>query len=819
MAPRSGSSGHPEAATAATRSAPCDSHGSATRSAPGEPSVQVRSAPIITALPQAGNTWVQRAGVSAPQAMRHGRGGPTQAAPAAAPSVFGHAGDGAIHAELPLASAQVGGNAPPPPAAQSVAPPGAPSLAGSDGPVAGGSPAGATTAAHEQDAARTRALLARKVLQQWPRQWLAALPHDLQARGRHIQYLATQGAAAPEYVARDKDPEWPPERIPDTSSAISAAQAFDLKGWALDATSLAYLEALEPGAQELPKSEQRFAVDEWRSEHQRVCKHCASTLHPKCYIGKLLRCFTHGFRIPWIAPPTRQPPQINHGPVSKFPRWLAKEGARMLEGCAIARAEQTDLKRSSPLLVVTRDEDCIRGRELFQDPFFTIDGDDAFERLTAECERRNAPPPKLRLVVDLSAPAADGVSVNEMIRHLPLGMASPADLIGFIEPNARGIVIDLERAYWSIPIALEDRPYLGFHLGDQSYQYTTAPFGASCSVWMQSLISAEVLRYMRGRGLQSVVYIDDFGIVVPPGADAEAAKAVALDLLKRLGLKVNPAKVTGPATLFRFLGLWIDTTRMCVTIEPIKAASSLQDLKTLLDKLHARTPVTQPTRALARTLVGRLSWMAALTQGGRCRLAFLWSVAEGSTKRWVGPAVKDLLWWLPVLARWASNDRPKLVGGRLLTQQSLDAAHLVVSDASDTGAGYWHGPLMGDAPLAASAFSFTSAQRTKSSTLREALAVQHFVRHHVEEARGRLVIFCTDNSALAFLLSNGRPREMAATLRPLLDTADAYEFTIMGLFVPRELNHVADALSRVAPDTHRQTITGTIAAVMAAATH
>ncbi len=662
-----------------------------------------------------------------------------------------------------------------------------------------------------------RTHLIHRVLQAWPGASFAALPHELQVRGRQLQHLSTLGISPSTYIARRKDSDWPPAKIPNTSDAQSSAHAFELKGWALHAPSIAYKEALQSGEAELPIAEQRLQVQAWRTEHQRACEHCAASLHPDCYMSELLRCFTHGFRVPWSSLPAPHPRMHNTPTVTKFRRWVTSELARMREGNAIATASEEQVRRSSPLIVIVREEDCIRGRRILNDPRFDITDDDSFERMTAKCDELREPRPKLRLVVDLSATPSRKSSVNGHIRKLPLALSSPADLIAFMEPGAQGIVIDLERAYWQLPIAQEDRPYFGFWFEDQHYWYTTAPFGASCSVWMQSLVSAEALRYLRTRGLQAAVYIDDFGIVVPPHMDAPAHKQLATDLLRALGLGINLTKVTGPDWLFRFLGLWLNTHSMQVTIDPGKAQAAWLQVTRILSRIHSRTPVTIVDRIHARTLAGRLSWMAILTQGGRHRLAALWAVATGEALSWPDTATRDLQWWSSCLQRWYEKEIPAIGGGRLLTQQSLQSAYLVVSDASDTGAGYWHGPLAAPGPLTAVAFAFTPEQRTSSSTMREAIAVDHFLRTQQEHYRGQLIICCTDNMALAHLLSSGRAKHMARTIRTMLDTADSAKSSILGLFIPRELNDVADALSRVAPVDCHQTITGTIDTVLAAA--
>lgn len=477
----------------------------------------------------------------------------------------------------------------------------------------------------------------------------------------------------------------------------------------------------------------------------------------------------------------------------------------MLSGMAVERVTADQVSRTSPLLVVIRDEDQIRGRELFKDNTFELNCDAAYQRLLRECIRLKLPKPKLRLVVDMSHAPSNLGSVNDHVKPLPFSMSSVADLLGHVEQGARGIVIDLERAYWQLPIAMEDRPHLGFSFGGHFYRFSSCPFGASFSAWFQSVVSAEAARFLMAIGMLVVVYLDDFGIVVPNGADAEAVKQRALTLLRILGFSVNDDKVTGPDTTFKFLGIWIDTIALVAKVDRMKARDTLE-LAEYVGTRNERSGIPRLDRVLARKLAGRLSWMSILAQGGKHRLRWLWKVAEGSVHLFPHPLTLDLFWWRTQLSRWAEGDEPQVVGGRLVTQEALQRAYVVVSDASNTGAGYWHCPLQStDEPLAG-AFAFKGKDRTASSTKREALAVLDFLRTHPDKVRDRVVLFVTDNLALSHLLNQGHSDRLAPTLRTAMDLADSLNTAVLGLFIPRELNQLADTLSRVAPSTTRASI-------------
>ena len=72
------------------------------------------------------------------------------------------------------------------------------------------------------------------------------------------------------------------------------------------------------------------------------------------------------------------------------------------------------------------------------------------------------------------------------------------------------------------------------------------------------------------------------------------------------------------------------------------------------------------------------------------------------------------------------------------------------------------------------------------------------VREHGRKWRGRLLNVATDNTGAIFSLNAGRAKSRAARqlMRDLADAMQEFEIDIAAQWVPRELNVVADLLSR-----------------------
>ncbi|KAM7284238.1 uncharacterized protein ISCGN_001335, partial [Ixodes scapularis] len=71
------------------------------------------------------------------------------------------------------------------------------------------------------------------------------------------------------------------------------------------------------------------------------------------------------------------------------------------------------------------------------------------------------------------------------------------------------IRIDLKDAYLSVPICLQDRPWLGFREGDRVYRWNVLPFGLRSAPRVFTKLLKPVAAYLRSKGLRIVMFLDD----------------------------------------------------------------------------------------------------------------------------------------------------------------------------------------------------------------------------------------------------------------------------------------------------------------------
>lgn len=145
--------------------------------------------------------------------------------------------------------------------------------------------------------------------------------------------------------------------------------------------------------------------------------------------------------------------------------------------------------------------------------------------------------------------------------------------------------IDLKEAYLLIPIALSDRKYLRFQYEDSSgnlitYEFTSMPYGLSVAPLVFTKVMREVVAFLRGRGYQSVIYLDDILCI---GSDYESCMEnvnETLKLLQCLGFIVNYKKsCLKPQQICTFLGFNFNTKNLTISLPSEKQNNIAQLLK------------------------------------------------------------------------------------------------------------------------------------------------------------------------------------------------------------------------------------------------
>jgi len=122
-------------------------------------------------------------------------------------------------------------------------------------------------------------------------------------------------------------------------------------------------------------------------------------------------------------------------------------------------------------------------------------------------------------------------------------------------PGTHMATLDLEDAYLLVPIFEDHRKFLRFQWRSKTFEFTALPFGLSTAPYIFTKILRPVITYLRKKGYQSVIYLDDFLLLGSSSEECRANVNASVNLLHSLGFVVNCAKShLEPSTKCKYLG-------------------------------------------------------------------------------------------------------------------------------------------------------------------------------------------------------------------------------------------------------------------------
>ena len=170
-------------------------------------------------------------------------------------------------------------------------------------------------------------------------------------------------------------------------------------------------------------------------------------------------------------------------------------------------------------------------------------------------------------------------------------------VIQLMTPGCFMASVDLKDAYYSIPVAQEDRKYLRFVWENTLYQFTCLPNGLAEAPRKFTKILKVPFSELRGQGHESSVYLDDSALFGLTFDDCVQNITSTVETLDSLGFTIHPDKsVTFPSHVLTFLGFVLNSIEMTVTLTLERRAK----IKTVCSRLLDLKKVT--VRQLAEVI-------------------------------------------------------------------------------------------------------------------------------------------------------------------------------------------------------------------------
>ncbi|XP_068738744.1 uncharacterized protein [Montipora capricornis] len=159
--------------------------------------------------------------------------------------------------------------------------------------------------------------------------------------------------------------------------------------------------------------------------------------------------------------------------------------------------------------------------------------------------------------------------------------------VKLIRPGCFMASVDLRDAYYSIPIASEDRKYLMFEWQGSYFQFTCLTNGLYCAPRIFTKILKPVYAHLRVLGHTCMGHIDDSLLIAQNPNDCVNNIHDTVHLFSKLGFIVHPEKsILKPTQEIEFLGFIINSLTMTVRLSASKSTKVQKACQDLLKSKH-----------------------------------------------------------------------------------------------------------------------------------------------------------------------------------------------------------------------------------------
>ena len=352
------------------------------------------------------------------------------------------------------------------------------------------------------------------------------------------------------------------------------------------------------------------------------------------------------------------------------------------------------------------------------------------------------------------------------------------------------IKLDLEDAFFSVPVHPSCQKYLCFRWEDRTFQFTCMPFGLSSAPRIFTKILRPVITYLRSQGIRLVIYLDDLLVLAQSKEDLLQYRNLILDLLENPGSprETYPKSVLTPTQEITFLGFCVNTLTLHLFLPREKVTQAVREAQNLIQE------GTASARQLSR-LIGRFtSTLPAILPGPlhyrglqQLKHAALRQGGYDSSLPLTTEAKQDLEWWVRNLAQ---------VNGRGLIREL--PSMILETDASLSG---W-GAVCGNQRIGG---PWTQAESQFHINALELLGATFAVQAFAKDKAGIVIHIKLDNStAVAYINHMGgtKSHQLWSLSKTLWEWCLQRQIFLVASHIPGVVNTEADSLSRSVVDHH-----------------
>ena len=585
-----------------------------------------------------------------------------------------------------------------------------------------------------------------------------------------------------------------------------------LKPSALDVEAMAQGGTFDPGPLDFV-AESPLHPDAWLAFHIDTCFTCSDPTNPNaCYFEKLDRCLRHGWNPRLTGPIIPRRPYTGNYPPAQQHFWPAVDSdiAKLLHSGAIVALDSSSSGTCyTPLNCVLKNSD--RQRALAVTGLNIRDAD-TLATINAILASAGQAPVKVRTVFDVTA-----TGVNAVMETPPHSLPSIDDHLSIVTPGCFLVKKDVSRYYNCFPLAPSWRDRLAFIWRDVLYGALAVLFGMAEAAHFCATLAAELRRWFLHRGFRTSHIMDDHLFAAESMPEALSISAQVDDIFAAVGLPNNADKDELGQQIV-FAGFLIDTVRMSLSFHRdhcLGLAVQIRETLTLLPSGGA------PELGSLRSIRGKCNHLAQVLQLGRLFMRGLNKVVfnyPGSLERFRPTIIHDLEFWFSQLGHWS---RDSLSGKEFpILNSSIFERHskkvlCLITDASGLdghGCGGVECYLFEDdfGPVFAVSWKIYCMQALHSHGL-ELQALLFWLLH--TDKSSVIVFWFSDSSSAVWSLNKGycANSESFDILYQILSLCDKLQIWLVGFWLPREWNQLADYLTHLTALLDRDFISCSVA--------
>ena len=154
-------------------------------------------------------------------------------------------------------------------------------------------------------------------------------------------------------------------------------------------------------------------------------------------------------------------------------------------------------------------------------------------------------------------------NLNRFVQSQKFKMEGLEAVRKLIQPGDFMMKLDLQDAYFSIPIHNSHKKYLRFVFQGITYEFQCLPFGLSSAPRTFTKLLKPVMALLRLQGIRIVIYLDDMLILDQSPERLSSIFRNVVSLLQRLGFIIKQEKCSQtPSQCLKFLGSLINSREM-----------------------------------------------------------------------------------------------------------------------------------------------------------------------------------------------------------------------------------------------------------------